>query len=244
VAKAAVSNTKPSPAPVSYAEARQSSAKPSQAPIDYAEARQSQAKPSQAPIDYAEARQSQAKPSPSPASYTETQRTQASPSPATVGYIEASKTQARPQLEPPPPKRKPLPKDKAYEESSEESLMLNLFVADQNTAIGRRNIHLVKTGNKFGIGGGKSDFLIFLVPIPPNIAELQYDGRNCTLTPKKSKYFPDLSSQQVPACIGKNIRVVSDRNYELYIRIEKYEDPLKALNRLMNSILVPGEIKS
>jgi hypothetical protein len=119
--------------------------------------------------------------------------------------------------------------------------MLNLFVEDQNTAIGRRNIHLVKTGNKFSIGGGKSDFLIFLVPIPPYIAELQYDGKNCTLTLKKSQYFPDLGSQQVPNCIGKNIRVVSDKNYELYIRIEKYEDPLKAFNRLMNSISVPGE---
>jgi len=119
--------------------------------------------------------------------------------------------------------------------------MLNLFVEDQNTAIGRRNIHLVKAGHKFSIGGGKSDFLIFLVPIPPHIAELQYDGRNCTLTPKKPQYFPDLGPQQVTACIGKNIRVVSDRNYELYFRFEKYEDPLKALNRLMNSILVPGE---
>ena len=198
--------------------------KPLQSPVSYAEARQSPAKPSQSPVSYAEARQSPAKLSQSP-----------------VSYAEAPKTQARPQPESSPPKRKPLPKDKAYEETSEESLMLNLFVADQNTAIGRRNIHLVKAGHKFGIGGGKSDFLIFLVPIPPNIAELLYDGRNCTLTPKKPQYFPDLGSRQVPACIGKNIRVVSDRNYELYIRIEKYEDPLKALNRLMNSISVPGE---
>ena len=192
VAKAAISNTRTSQAPVSYTEARQSPTKPSQAPVSHAE---------------------------------------------------AQKTQPRPQPEPSPPKRKPLPKDKDYEESSEESLMLNLFVADQNTAIGRRNIHSVKAGNKFGIGGGKSDFLIFLVPIPPNIAELQFDGRNCTLIPKKPVYFPDLGSQQVPACIGKNIRVVSDRNYELHIRVEKYEDPLKALNRLMNSISVPGEIR-
>ena len=119
--------------------------------------------------------------------------------------------------------------------------MLNLFVEDQNTAIGRRNIHSVKAGNSFSIGGGKSDYLIFLVPIPPRIADLRYDGRNCTLIPRKPDYFPDIGSQQVPNCIGKNIRVVSDRNYELHIRIDKYEDPLKALNRLMNSISVPGE---
>ena len=118
--------------------------------------------------------------------------------------------------------------------------MRNLFVKDQNTRIGRRNIHAVKAGTTFSIGGGKSDFLIFLVPIPPNIAELMYDGRNCTLYPKKSKYFPDIGSEPAPNCIGKNIRVVSDRDYELHIRIEKYEDPLKSLNKLMNSISVPG----
>ena len=206
-----------------------------------AKAAVSNTKTTPAPVSYTEARQSPARPSQAPVSYTEARQSPARPSQALANYAEARRTQASPPLESPPPKRKPLPKDKDYEETSEESLMLNLFVADQNTAIGRRNIHSVKAGHKFGIGGGKSDFLIFLVPIPPNIADLQYDGRNCTLTPKKPQYFPDLGSQQVSACIGKNIRVVSDRNYELYIRIEKYEDPLKALNRLMNSILVPGE---
>jgi len=151
------------------------------------------------------------------------------------------KNQTGSYLEAPQPKRKPLPKDKDYEESEEDTLMLNLFVEDQNTAIGRRNIHAVKEGNTFSIGGGKSDFLIFLVPIPPNIADLQFDGKNCTLIPRKPQYFPDIGAEQVHNCIGKNIRVVSDRKYELHIRIEKYEDPLKSLNKLMNSISVPGE---
>ena len=162
---------------------------------------------------------------------------------ATDSHVEAQRSQTSPQPESSPPKRKPLPKDKNYEESTEESPMLNLFVEDQNTAIGRRNIHSVKAGNTFSIGGGKSDFLIFLVPIPPNIAELQYNGRNCTLNPKKSKYFPDLGQEQLPNCLGKNIRVISDRNYELHIRINKFEDPIHALNKLMKSISVPGEHK-
>jgi hypothetical protein len=117
--------------------------------------------------------------------------------------------------------------------------MLNLFVEDQSTAIGRRNVHTLKAGSKFTVGGGKSDFLIFLVPIPPRIGELRFDGTNCTFTPLKSKYFPDIESQQVPECIGKTIRVLSDKNYELFFHFERYKDPLIALNQLLHSINVP-----
>ena len=120
--------------------------------------------------------------------------------------------------------------------------MLSLFVEDQNTAIGKRNIHLVKEGQRYSIGGGNSDFLIFLVPIPAHIADVQFDGRNCTFIPRNSKYFPDIGAQQVPNCIGKTIRIISDKNYELHIRMERYQDPLTALNSLLNSISVPGEL--
>jgi hypothetical protein len=161
-------------------------------------------------------------------------------------YAQTQKDQARPPLEQRPPERKPLPKDKVYVEStfeSGETPLLNLFVEDQNTAIGRRNIHNVKSGYSFSVGGGKSDFLIFLVPIPPNIANVRYDGRNCTFTPLKPQYFPDIGSQPVLNCLGKTIRVVSDKNYELHVRIERYEDPLKKLNKLLNSISAPGPVR-
>ena len=142
--------------------------------------------------------------------------------------------------------RKPMPKDQVYDapvQESEGPLMLNLFVEDQNTAIGRRNIHAIKAGYTFSVGGGKSDFLIFLVPIPPHIADVQINGNNCTFIPRKPQYFPDIGSQSVPSCIGKSIRVISDKNYELHIRMERYEDPLKALNKMLHSISVPGEVK-
>jgi hypothetical protein len=119
-------------------------------------------------------------------------------------------------------------------------LMLSLFVADQSTAIGRRNVHIVKPGYNFTIGGGKSDFLIFLVPIPSRIAELRFNGEECTFIPRKPQFFPDIGVQPVPDCIGKTIRIISERNYELYIRMECYEDPLITLNRLLHSIRVPG----
>jgi hypothetical protein len=114
--------------------------------------------------------------------------------------------------------------------------MLSLFVEDQNTAIGRRNIHLLKQGYSLSIGGGKSDFLIFLVPLPPAIAEIRYNGRSCDLIPRKPQYFPDLGSSELANCIGETVRVVSDKRYELRFRFELYEDPLQALNRLLTSV--------
>ncbi|MDR2404604.1 MAG: hypothetical protein LBD78_11320 [Spirochaetaceae bacterium] len=119
------------------------------------------------------------------------------------------------------------------------NIMVSLFVEDQNTAIGRRNIHNLKPGNTYTIGGGASDFLIFLVPIPPRIAELRYDGRQCTFVPRRPEFFPDTGSQPVNDCIGKTIRVVSEKNYELFIRAEWYQDPIISLNRLLNSVNLP-----
>jgi hypothetical protein len=125
-------------------------------------------------------------------------------------------------------------------EPYEGPLLLNLFVEDQNTFIGKRNIHAVKSGYTFTVGGGKSDFLIFLVPIPPHIGDIRCEGNRCTFIPRKPQYFPDIGSQQVPDCIGKTIRIISDKKYELHFRFERYEDPLKALNRLLHSVQVPG----
>jgi hypothetical protein len=119
-------------------------------------------------------------------------------------------------------------------------LLLNLFVEDQNTGIGKRNIHSLKSGYSLSIGGGSSDFLIFLVPIPPNIGEIHRNGSQCTFIPKKPKYFPDIGSNEVRDCVNKTIRIISDRNYELRFRFEMYEDPLIALNRLLMSVNVPG----
>ena len=129
--------------------------------------------------------------------------------------------------------------DTKNKESASDPLMLSIFVEDQNVNIGRRNIHLIKQGNTYTVGGEKSDFLIFLVPLPPHIGEIHYDGANCTFIPKKPEFFPDIGSEPVPDCIGKTIRVISERKYELTFRFEQFEDPLISLNRLLNSIDVP-----
>ncbi|MDR2470683.1 MAG: hypothetical protein LBD09_01060 [Treponema sp.] len=118
--------------------------------------------------------------------------------------------------------------------------MLNLFVEEQNTAIGRRNVHALKKGSVYTVGGGASDFLIFLVPVPPRLGQLSFDGTNCTFTPLKPGYFPDIGSSPVEQCIGKTIRILSDKNYEVFFHFERYRDPLVMLNQLLHSIQVPA----
>jgi len=124
--------------------------------------------------------------------------------------------------------------------NSSGPLLINMFVEDQNTAIGKRNIHSLKSGYSLTVGGGKSDFLIFLVPVPPSIGELRRNGSQLSFIPRKPKYFPDLGSGELRDCLNKTIRVISDKNYELRFRFETYEDPLIALNQMLMSIKVPG----
>jgi hypothetical protein len=113
------------------------------------------------------------------------------------------------------------------------NFMLYLEVDDQSLNIGRRNTHSLKAGSTYTVGGGKSDFLIFLVPLPPSIGILRFDGKECTFIPKKARYFPEISGVSVPDCIEKTIKVISDSGYELSFRFKQYEDPLIALNRMM-----------
>lgn len=119
-------------------------------------------------------------------------------------------------------------------------LLLNLFVEEQSVSIGKRNIHSLKSGTSLTVGGRNSDFLIFLVPLPSNLGELQRNGSQLTFIPRKHKYFPDLGSNELRNCLNKTIRVISDKGYELRFRFEMYEDPLVALNRILYSIKVPG----
>ena len=117
--------------------------------------------------------------------------------------------------------------------------MLNIFVEEQSIGIGRRNIHALKKGATYSVGGGNSDFLIFLVKFPPKIGRLYFDGTNCTFTPLKKEFFPDIGSAPVAECIGKTIRILSSKNYEVFFHFEPYKDPLIIMNQLLNSIRVP-----
>ncbi len=94
---------------------------------------------------------------------------------------------------------------------AQERIMLSLFVEDQNTAIGRRNVHLIRAGQTLTIGGKRSDFLIFLVPIPHRIADLRFDGERCILVPRRPEFFPDGGAEPIVDCVGQTVRIISER---------------------------------
>ncbi len=119
------------------------------------------------------------------------------------------------------------------------SLEVELRVVDQNPHIGRRNIHLLHAGASKTVGGGRSDYLVFLVPVPAHAAELHFDGESCVFVPLKPELFPDLEGP-VADCLGRDIRMVSRRGYPLILRFTKYERPEDKINRLLHCIETPG----
>ncbi|MDR3131410.1 MAG: VWA domain-containing protein [Treponema sp.] len=125
------------------------------------------------------------------------------------------------------PRSEKTPKEKPVEG---ESLLVSLVVDDQNKNIGRRNIHSLKNGDIYTVGGGKlDDYFIFLAPVPARIGELQYNSGKCTFVPKKAQYFPETSSRPIPDCIGKIIHVTSDKGYKLTLHFELCEEPPESL---------------
>mgnify|MGYP003792640445 FL=1 len=115
-------------------------------------------------------------------------------------------------------------------------ILVQLHVERQNPNIGKRNTHILKPGSRLGIGGRNSAFLIFLVPVPGNIAEIRWNGKNCTLAILKPNYFPFENENIITDCLNRKFTVVSDKNYQLEFEIRQYEDPVIALNRLLTSI--------
>jgi hypothetical protein len=89
------------------------------------------------------------------------------------------------------------------------------------------------------VGGGKSEFLVFLLPLPQHVADLHYDGESLTLVPRRPEFFPDYSGP-LEDCLGRDIRVINARGRELSIRFERYVPPLDRINKLLHCIESPG----
>ena len=121
--------------------------------------------------------------------------------------------------------------------------MMELFVYNQNTSIGKRNIHVMKSGTRLSIGGSKSDdFLIFLVPFPANLAQVQYDGNDYRVSILKPEYFPYETSNTIYPCIGRDITAVSKKGYHVTFTFRGYEDPMVRLNTILTSINYTDEV--
>lgn len=116
------------------------------------------------------------------------------------------------------------------------NMMFELDVRYQNPHIGKRNIHIMKPGSRLSVGGRNSAFLIFLVPFPHRIADIRFDGSQCSLAILKPEYFPYETNNIIENCVGKEITAVSDKDYEIVFTFREYEDPVIKLNRLLNSI--------
>jgi len=116
------------------------------------------------------------------------------------------------------------------------NIMLELVVGNQNSNIGKRNIHMMKAGSRLSIGGGVSAFLVFLVRFPSHIAEIRYDGKRCDLAILKPQYFPNETENVIRDCIGREFVIRSDKYYDVAFTLKVYEDPVLKLNRLLKSI--------
>lgn len=163
---------------------------------------------------------------------------------------------ASPRLAPPAPVKTPeaidtnLPPAKAepatrtlaaYEPRVRKSgkVQVEFRVLEQNSHIGRRNVHELEAGQSRSVGGGRSDYLIYLVPVPHAVAELHFDGETCIFVPREGRLFPELEGP-VEDCLDRDIPMVSPRGYPLTLRFGRWEDPRLRLNRLLHCIEVPG----
>jgi len=123
--------------------------------------------------------------------------------------------------------------------SQKAEIRIELHVADQNTHIGLRNVHQLGTGASKSVGGGRSDFFVFLVPVPQRAADLHFDGERLIFVPLIPELFPTLDGP-VEDCLGKEIAMVSRRGYPLSLRFERYQPPADKINRLLHCIEIPG----
>jgi hypothetical protein len=119
------------------------------------------------------------------------------------------------------------------------SISVEFLVAEQNPHIGSRNVHVLSAGGSKTVGGGSSDFLIFLVSVPRKSAEIHFDGEKLTFIPLRPELFPELSGP-IEDCLGVDIPMISRSGYPMKLRFALYEKPADKINRLLHCIETPG----
>lgn len=119
------------------------------------------------------------------------------------------------------------------------SIEIELRVVGQNSHIGKRNIHVLHAGHSKSVGGRRSDFLIFFVPVPQAVAELHFDGEACVFVPKQARFFPDLEGP-IEDCLDRDIPMIAPTGYAVTLRFMRWEEPSLRINRLLHCIDVPG----
>ncbi len=115
--------------------------------------------------------------------------------------------------------------------------LIEMRVSFQNPHIGFRNVHSITPDKPRTIGGGHSDFLIFLVYFPPRIAIIENRDNSYNIVPIRKEFFPN-SGEKITNCLNREIPIVSPKGHELTILFKEYISPLEEINRLMRSVKI------
>jgi hypothetical protein len=116
---------------------------------------------------------------------------------------------------------------------------VELKVEGQNPHIGMRNVHTLHAGGSKTVGGGRSDFFVFLVPTAKRAAELRYDGERLSFIPRRAELFPGTEGI-LEDCLDTDILMLGRGDYPLVLRFVLYERPADKINRLLRCIETPG----
>lgn len=119
------------------------------------------------------------------------------------------------------------------------SIQIELRVEGQNPHVGMRNVHTILSGSSKSVGGGRADFLVFLVPAPRYAAEFHFDGERCVFVPIRPECFPELNGN-LEDCLDKDIIMVGKRNFRMTLRFRRFIPPTEKINRLLHCIETPG----
>ena len=119
------------------------------------------------------------------------------------------------------------------------TIRVELRVEGQNPNVGMRNVCTLHAGQSKTVGGGRSDFLVFLVPTAKRAAELRFDGQSLSFVPRRPELFPGTEGI-IEDCIDTDILMLGRGDYPLVIRFVLYERPLDKINKLLRCIETPG----
>ncbi len=129
-----------------------------------------------------------------------------------------------------------------FQKTNTHSFAVEMIVDMQRRHIGHRNIRTIRRNRSLTVGGGRSAFLIFLVPVPPKIARIRYDGEDFTFQPVKWDFFPGLKGE-IPSCLDQEIHAVSKKNYPLTVTFQRYVSPMEEITAVFNKLKEQSNVK-
>jgi hypothetical protein len=110
--------------------------------------------------------------------------------------------------------------------------LIEMRVSEQNHRIGFRNVHRIPPGAARTVGGRFSSYLIYLVPMPPSIAEIRNEDGRYVFVPLRKELFPRISAA-LEDCLEVDIPFVTPGGREMTLQFREWLSPREEMNRLM-----------